>query len=253
MATFVDLYSTLLDRELGSVDATQRFTTARRKAAINQAVQEWNRLTESYVVEATKAVVDNDQEFDLETIITADAFMKLASRQPYIKIVTASTTTYIDGKSFARKDIETLDREEPGWRGASASRPRNWYLRDDGTSVFFGMHPKADVLAGETWTLVIPYVAYVADMTADADIPFNSKQSLRVYHQALVHFAAAQLEKLRRNYQVSSAQLDAFLAYVHDYLGARKSNAGDQVEFATNYFSNASIRGDRDPDPLRDD
>lgn len=253
MSAFSDLYGTDLDRELGSGDRTQLFLTAKRKAAVNQGQAEFVRLTECLVTEETEALVDETQEYNLLSIIASDKFMKFATRQPYIKkVVTAtSATTYIMGKSFKYKPIEDLDRDEDGWRNASSGTPTNWYLRDDGAAVYMGLHPKPNIPATETWTLIIPYVPYPTDLSADADVPFNSRQNLRVYHQALVHFAAAQLEKLRRNYQVSSSQLEAFLAYVHEFIAAREPNGEEAVSFSHNYFAAASIRPTRPEDPYR--
>lgn len=254
MSQFSELYGEDLDRELGTADRTQRFTTARRKRAVNQAQDEFIRATECLVVESEFEIVDQEQEFDLATVVPTDKFMRLATRQPFIKIDNGITVTYFGGKDLPRKDIETLDREEgTGWRSASAGRPLSWYIRDDSEAELLGIYPKAHVLPGETWTLVVPFVSKADPMVQDEDFPFNAKMSLEVYHQALVHYAAAQLEKLRRNYVVSAAQQDAFQAYVNEYIGNRGSNAGDVVEFARDYFGDASIRSDKGLDPRRDD
>jgi hypothetical protein len=253
MSDFSELYGTDLDRELGSADRTQLFTTVRRKSAVNQGQVEFVRLTECLVSEETEALVDETQEYDLLSIIASNKFMKFATRQPYIKkVVTAtSATTYLTGESFKFKPIEDLDRDEEGWRGASSGTPMNWYLRDDGSSVYLGLHPKPNIPSTETWTVIIPYVTYPTALSADADVPFGSRQNLRAYHQALVHYAAAQLEKLRRNYQVSSSQLEAFLAYVHEFIAGRKPSGGERVSFAHNYFAAASVRPARPEDPRR--
>lgn len=252
MSVFSEIYGDDLDREIGSTDRTQRFTTARRKRAVNQGQDEFIKRTGALVVEAEYDIADQESEFNLGAVIAADKFIRFATRQPYIKVVNGDTTTYYAGRDFPRKDIETLDREFSGWRNASAGRPQSWYLRDDGDEELLGIYPAADVKSGEVWTLVVPYVSKANTLSGDSDIPFNEKMSLEPYHQALVHYAAAQMEKLRRNYQVASAQLDAFLAYVQEYIAFNKPSDGDHVEFSHNYFSAASIRQDRDPDPLRD-
>ena len=54
--TFLELYGTELDRELGTTDRTQRFTTARRKAAINAGQLEFVRRTECLTREGLAVV-----------------------------------------------------------------------------------------------------------------------------------------------------------------------------------------------------
>lgn len=252
---FSELYGDYLDRELGTGDRTQRFTTARRKTAVNQGQDEFIRQTGALVIEAEWTLADGDDEVAIDTIIQPNKFMRFASRQPYIKIDDGTSVRYYRGKDFPRKDLELMDRDEPGWdRSANRKgRPQSWYLRDDGDAEYFGIYPAAEIQAGYTWTLVIPFVAKADTMTADAAIPFDGKLSLTPYHQALVHYAAAQLEKLRRNYQVSASQLDAFNVYVQEYIGNKKDPAGDQVSFAHGYFTAASRRGGTGYDPLRDD
>lgn len=257
MATFSELYGTLLDIELGTADRTQRFTTARRKDAINRGMQEFIRLTGCFTREASTALSDETQEYNLESLISSNTFIRLADQQPYIKTVISSVTTYIEGKSLQRKDISVLDREDPSWRSATSGTPTHWYMREDANSVFLGLHPKPNIVAGDTWTLFIPYVAKAATMTGDTDIPFattaagTAKRSLEPYHQALVHYATAQLEKLRRNYQVVGAQMEAFVGYVQDYLAEHRIRGGDMLYLSHDYFAAAQIRPERPPDPRR--
>jgi len=246
MAVFSDLYGELLDIELGTADRTQRFTTARRKAAINRGVQHFIRLTSCFVIEHSEALVDEQQEYDLGAVITSDKFFKLADQQPYIKQTTSGgVVTYIDGDSFVRRSVNWLDRHEPGWRNASSGTPQYWYVRETAENVYFGLYPKPNEPSGDTHLLQIPYVAYPADMTADGSIPFATteggaaKDYLRAYHQALVHYAAAELEKLRKNYQVAGAQFEAFIAYTEDYLASRRPTGGDQVSFSHSYLGRA--------------
>lgn len=256
MAVFSVLYGDRLDRELGSADRTERFTTQRRKDAVNEGQDEFIRLTGAFTEDAEWTMADQDQEFNLATLFPGDKFLRLHTRQPYISMSDLNASvTYIQGKDFPRKDIETLDREEPGWRQASAGRPQCWYVREDVNAIYIGIYPKADIPTGHTWTLNVPAVVYATALSGDSNVPFEGKNVLRVYHQALVHYAAAQLEKLRRNYTVSAAQLDAFLAYVNEYNGDKnKTQSGDRVEFGHNYFgSTHSGMGTYAPDPRRDD
>lgn len=249
--TFVDLYGEALDLELASADRTERFTTAKRKTATNAAQVEWVRRTGSFILEESEPVVSLTQEYDLQALIASNRFMRFATRQPYIKVVAGSVTTYIDGKNFPRLNIEDLDRDQPGWRQASADRPNGWYIREVGNTYLLGLFPPPKVPAGQTWTLIIPYVAYPNDMTADGDIPFENSPRLRAYHRGLAHFAASELERLRKNFSAVQMQLSLFDRWVREYQGDRADPAGTQVSFSHNYFSAAQRVSDLPPDPRR--
>jgi hypothetical protein len=239
MATFVDLYSTLVDRELGSVDV-QLFTTVRRKAAVNEAQREFVRLTDCLTRRAEIALSDGDSEKDLEAVVAADDFLRFYKEGVALKQVSGSTTRYLAGEDFPRRDIPWLDRHSSGWRSASAATPSAHYFREDGGQVFLGMTPPLDITGSDTWTLLVPYVAYPSDMSADADQPFtvssNPKKTLREYHQALAHFAAARLETLRKNYQAYDRQMELFNSYVVDYTQKQRRPGGQHILFARDYL-----------------
>ena len=67
---FLTLYGTELDRELGTTDRTQRFTTARRKEAINAAQLRFLKRTGCVTKQTTIALVDGTQEYDVEATVT---------------------------------------------------------------------------------------------------------------------------------------------------------------------------------------
>ena len=102
MPQFSELYSTLLDRELGSLD-TNLFTTARRKAAVNEAQQEFVRLTNCLVRQAELSLADGDDEIDLEAVIAADDFLELSKEGVALKQVSGSTTRYLTGDDLPRR------------------------------------------------------------------------------------------------------------------------------------------------------
>jgi hypothetical protein len=247
--TFLDLYDTQLDIELGTGDVNL-FTVALRKAAINAAQDDFARKTGCTVRYGEIAIVDGTAEYSLNTGIVALDYMRLAEgKAPSIKIVHADYTRYIQGKDdFPRRTPETLDRLETGWRAADAGTPSCWYLKEDGGSDLIGMHPAPDVTSGQTWTWIVPYVANPADMTAGSDVPFTfatvPTKRLIAYHQGLVHFAAAQLEPLRKNYSGVQRQLQLYSGYVAQFLQDRKKGEPDEIIMARNYFGeSARVRG----------
>jgi hypothetical protein len=105
--------------------------------------------------------------------------------------------------------------------------------------VYLGLHPKPDISGTDTWALIVPYVAVPADLSADADEPFtvssNARKDLRFWHRALVHFAAYDLEKFRKDINRGAAQLQLFEIEVQKYFAAMKPKQGSQMRLARNY------------------
>lgn len=235
--TFSDLYSTRLNIELGSEDVVL-FTTVLRKQAVNDAQAAFVRLTGCTKRYANISISDGTQEYDLEAV--TDYIRQLGS--PSIKIAESGVTdTYIQGhEAFPRRDPEWLDQTEPGWRSASAGTPHCWYIREDGGSTYIGLHAKPDVGSGETWTLITPYLADPAAMTATTDVPFTFSSSpilrLYPYHQALVHYAAAVLEPLRKNYSGYDRQMKLFSGYVANYVAQHTEDALTQITLRRDYY-----------------
>lgn len=248
--TFLQLWDDALDIELATDDTTQLFTTARRKKAINDAVEAFVRMTDCFRRIGSIPIVDETGTYDLEATLTD--FIRLYG-EPSVKIVDGSTTRWIQGKDLPRRDVEELDVEEPGWRAADAGTPASWYLEQDGGQTLLGLHPAPD-FDGDTATIRVPYVAKPADMTQVADEPFtlsaNVLIQLRPYHQGLVHYAAAMLEPLRKNYSGAQRQMVLFNGYVAMYLEDERSNGPDQIGLARNYFGE-SIRTALPVDPRR--
>ncbi len=142
--------------------------------------------------------------------------------------------------------------EQPAWRAASASTPEQYYLRRDNGSVFLGLHPKPSIDT-ETWTAVVFYVAIVPDMTLDADIPFtvsaNPIASLAPYHRALAHYAAYDLERLRKDWDRAGVQLQAFEQYVARFAASEVPKGGRAVRLAVDYRNRARMGWGRPLDP----
>jgi hypothetical protein len=256
--TFLELYGNALDVELGTEDRAERFTVGRRKTAINNAQREWVRLTGSFTQEGQVDLSDGIREYDLEAILDSASFLRFSEQQPYMQIIDADgvTSTY-EGPNFERMDVPRLDLEQTGWRSTADGTPSKWYMREDQGRVYFGVNILPDPGVGESWYVKIPYVSYAADMVADADEPFaitaggNPKKTLRAYHQALVHYAAYELEKLRKNYQVGKMQKDLFMEYVQEYLTRLGPTGPQRVGFAHNYMAAAMQHNPEASDPRR--
>jgi len=252
--TFVEMYGEGLDHELGSSDRTERFTTARRKLAILNAQRDFARDTDCFQREAQIDLQDGISEYDLEVVINDEAFLRFVDQQPWLQLTDSNgVVRTVTGPEFPRVDIPLMDREQPGWRSQTGTAPISWYLREDGGRSFIGVTPEPSITAGSTWLLFVPYSAYPADMSLDTDEPFattaggNTKIVLRAYHQALVHKAASQLEKLRRNYPQMKDQLMLYGSFVEDWKSRRQPTGGTRVSLARGYFADAQRRRPQTP------
>lgn len=243
--TFAELYGTELTRELGSAD-TVLFTTVRRKAAINAGQLEFMERTDC-LPRQMSVTLTAAQEYDLDTTISD--FASVSEQGISIKIVSGTSTRYLEGDDLRVTTVARLDQEEPGWRAVSAATPQWVYLRRDGGAVKLGFHPKPSITVGEVWTALVGSDAIPDDMTTDTDEPFtvtgNPIRSLRPFHRALVHFGAYDCEKYRKDTAKGALQLQLFEAYVARYLIRRKPKGGQSVRFVKNY----RLRSPRREDP----
>lgn len=235
--TFVDLYGTELDRELAS-NSTQLFTTARRKAAVNWAQLEFVKQTECFKRNTTISLVSGTQEYDIEATVSDFGF--IAKQGISIRITPASgSVRYLQGDDLTPMTVERLNYERPNWRAEAAGTPDSYYVDPDGGAMNLGLVPKPSITAGDTWVVLLPYVCIPADMSLDADEPFtiasNPVKSLRLFHRALVHGAAYDLEKLRKDLPRSATQLQLFEQEIQKYIGVMKPKGGQHVRIATNY------------------
>lgn len=250
--TFLQLYGEALNRELGSDDVSALFTTARRKQAINDAQLEFSKQTECFQKSVSLTMIDGTREYDLEAIV-ADDFIDLAkNRVEYVSTDASGNVSYRSGQDFPRRDLDVLNVEEPGWRNTdNATQPASYYLRDEGGKVYLGLSEPPDVTAPATATITLPYLAIPPDMTGDAHEPYSltagtdPKRSLRPWHQALVHYAAALLEPLRKNFPAEQRQRALFAGFVADYLQRHRPRNGTQITHAVDYRRNARGQTDR--------
>lgn len=250
---FSDLYSSRLTMELGTDDATRLFTTARRKAAINFGILQFTDLTECLLNESTVTSSHGVREYNLlSTAILAgsSAYLRLSNQGPeYHFTSSAGTVTYTAGDDFPRRDISWLNQNQPGWRGSTGGTPSAYYERMAGGARLFGVDTPPQIVstAGESGQFLIPYVMKPVVLTSDTDLPWTVggvvRTDLEPFHQAAVHFAASDLEKLRINTQASQSQLQVALGYVQRFLQTFKPKGPKTIRTARNYF--ADVRGRR--------
>lgn len=249
MSTFATLYGDKLSEALGSSDTANLFTTARRKAAINTAARWWNAETECLTRTAEIDVTDETAEYDLLAGITDGDFLKISKRGPVLKADPGGggTIVYYSGDDFARVDVAWLDANEPGWRAASASIPSMWYEREDEGRRYIGLYAPPDVPAGATWTLLVPYVVLVADMSSDAAVPFtidsHARTDLSPWHDALALYAASELEKLRKGVERSIFLRQQAEQRVLDWMDKQRVPGGKRLKVARSYRREARTLG----------
>jgi len=244
---FSSLYGAKLDREVGT-DDTVLFTTARRKQAINDGQAEFARLTECCQRRVTVTMTGGTSEYDLNstTILSGGDFNSFSKEDVYVTYTDASSAvTILQGDQLPRRDIHWLNRYRQGWQLSTTASttmqlPDLYYVRPDGPALFLGFTPQPSTGSSAAMTFTLPYLADPAPMTADTNEPFTFNSSIRTdlrnMHYALVHYAASQLEKYRRDDQASDRQLQKFMGYVTRYLQNQRVKGGRAIQTARSYF-----------------
>jgi hypothetical protein len=245
---FSSLYSARLDRELGTDDSTVLFTTARRKSAINEAQEEFAELTECLQRRSSITLTAGIGEYDLTStaVLSGGDFVRLSKEQVQFRYTDASSyLTVYAGDDLKRREIEWLNVYEPGWQDSTvassvAQVPSIYYERTDGGGRYLGFYPVPSTGSSASMDAVVSYIARPTAMTSDTNEPFTvggaSRTDLRPFHQALVHYAAHQLEKLRRDDQASERQLQKFLGYVARFKENSRVKGGKALTFGRSYF-----------------
>ena len=259
MPNFETLYSSELDTELGSNDSSVLFTTARRKHAINNGLKQFVDLTECLIRQSTVTVSSGVREYNLlsTAILPGGDFDRMAGQGPVYQLSdTAGNLQSVAGDDFPQRDVAWLDAAESGWRSTTLGTPTGWYLRRDPGALYFGLDRPPDWSTNQTAQLIIPYIPFVSTMTSTGDIPFvasgstSPRTDLAPYHQALVHYAAHQLEKLRKDQQAADGQLKVFLGYVTRYVSAFRPKGPRGVRASKSYFRRARGQGREVGSPL---
>lgn len=248
MTQFSSLYTAYLDEELGTDDSTVLFTTARRKSAINKGLIEFAHLTECLTRRATVTITGGTREYDLNStlVIPGGDFQSFTKEDvEFTYTDAASNATILSGDTLPRRDVHWLNRYEPGWRlstvaSSAAQLPAFYYVRADGPALFLGFTPMPSTGSSASASASVPYIAQPTPLVNSTSEPFTVNSSvrtdLRPYHQALVHHAAHQLEKLRKDDQASQLQMQKFMGYVARYLNNLRVKGGRSIMLARSYF-----------------
>ncbi|HYE87700.1 MAG TPA: hypothetical protein VEA16_15160 [Vicinamibacterales bacterium] len=251
MPTFETLTGILLDQELRSADSTVLFTSTRRNQAVNDGYADFCELTECLVRVSTVTVSCNTARYNLLSSATLGStdFVRLAPRGVEFHLLSShggssARLTQLAGDDFPRRDIEWLNKYEPGWRQSTTPQtPTGYYIDESSGGFVLGLDRNPDVGSSEAAQLVIPYIARPAPMTSTGDVPFtigsNTRHDLTPFHQAIVHYAAHQLEKLRGDEQASDRQYAKYLAYVQRFTEKVRKRGGAFVSLAKNYLKDA--------------
>ena len=252
---FSELYSSALDHELGTDDSTRLFLTARRQRAINRGHFEFCDLTECAIRQSTITCSNGVSEYNLLSTVNVRSgdFLRVAKQGIEYHLLSSGTTkstVIVAGDDLPRREIPWLNQYDLGWRRSTGGTPSAYYERRDGGSYFLGLVPPTRIGSSETAQVILPYVAKPSSMTADTNTPFTFssvvREDLEPYHQALVHYAAAQLEKLRRDAEASQYQMQQFVGYIERYTRTQEPIGGWQVRMGRNYFNETRTRGDGD-------
>lgn len=254
MTLFSSLYGARLDEELGTDDNSVLFTTTRRKAGITRGIREFAELTECFQRWRTITITGGQAEYNLNstTIIPDGDFIRLAvTPVEYQHTDKSSNVTILSGPDdLPLRDVKWLDTYEPGWRlsttaSSNSQMPSLYYTRADGGNLYLGFWPPPSTGSSESAVALVPYLALPPASTVGEPFTVNSsvRGDLRPFHQAAVHFAAHQLEKLRRDDQASDRQLQKFLGYVTRFLQNTRRKGGHAIQSAGNYFTRARDRG----------
>lgn len=263
---FSHLYSSALDQELGTDDSTRLFLTGRRKQAINNGHLQFCDLAGCAIRQSTITCSNGVREYNLlsTAILSNGDFLRLSGQMPEYSLTSSGSsgfTRVIAGDDFPRLNVERLNQYDPGWRTSTGSDPAGFYERMDGGRRFFGLNPPPLIGSSEVGKILLPYVAKPITLADDTHVPFTfsdtngatTREDLEPYHQALVHYAAYELEKLRINTEASQSQLQIFMGYVARFKEYMRPPGPQYVRLARNHFNNARSRrwddGTRRPEP----
>ncbi len=251
MPTFGHLSSAALFYELGTDDSTRLFTDERRKLATNEGVAQFADLTECFLRQSTIVSSHGVREYSLQSTVNipgADYVRPSKQRPEYALVSSGGLVSYVSGEQFERREVDWLNQYEPGWRESTGGTPRYWYERLDGGVRYFGLHPPPQIGSSQTASVLFPYVATPPTLTSDTDVPFSIastasgastgiRTDLDIYHQAIVHYAAHKLEKLRVQTEASQTQMQIFLGWVERFINDRRPKGGQTIRTGRNYFA----------------
>ena len=176
------------------------------------------------------------------SLVPEGDYQRLSKEQVRVHYTDAAgITTVLTGDDLIRRDVEWLNRYVPSWAhdthaSSLQQLPQYYYERFEGGARYLGLVPTPCTGSSASMVAYVPYVAAPPLLTSDTAEPFNGRTDLRPYHQAVVHYAASQLEKLRRDDAASDRQLQKFLAYAQQWLQSLRKRGGTSLTFARTYL-----------------
>ena len=245
----------LLDNELGSEDSTVLFTTARRQAAVNDGMREFADLTECFRRDAIWTITSTAMFWNLLTDVGSTDYVRLPTERGATFWVYSSLGStelrILSGDELPQHSVRFMDIHHPNWQSEQSAastvyqEPSMYILT--GTNLVFYPRPSTAGGSSAVFQGNVPYVAYPPTMVSSTDVPFTiggiPRQDLRPYHQGFVHYAAAQLEKLRKNVEGVQQQTQLFLSYVQRYLTANRPRGGTAITTTRQYLRERPLRG----------
>lgn len=264
MPNLSTLSGRLLDVELGSEDSTVLFTTSRREGAINDGLREFADLTECWTRTAGITVTSTAFQYDLHStaVIPDQDFVRFAADRAvefrYFSSNGSTVVTTLTGESLPQHTLRWEDATNPDWQGGDVSSglqlPEAFFVNPASGALFLGFTPRpSSGISSAVFTATVPYVAYHPSLTASTQVPYSlnglTRNDLRPYHQAAVHYAAAQLEKLRKNTEASQQQMQLFVSYVRRYLDSVRIKGGNAIRYTRQYLRERSGPRYRGVDP----
>lgn len=236
-----------LSIRLNNSDTSVLFTGARRRQAINDAIEEFADLTECFTKISTVACSCNVTEY---TVSSTD-YVRLAKQGvEYVHTSSGGRITQLSGEDFPRRDLPWRNRYDTAWRESTTPTltPSGYYLREEGPSVVIGLNEPPRIGSSETAKILAPYVARPVTLTSSGDVPFSSRVDLSLYHRALPHYAAYKLLPLVGDQQESQAELQKFLGYVARYQQNARPKGGQHVTVGRSYLRESMRRASRTHD-----
>lgn len=242
---FSSLYGGKLDRELGTDDRQVLFTTERRQGAVNDGIKRFNDDTECFVNTQVFTPTPAATDFTLSSTIFLPGlpFMRFSGQTPLrVLYYTAAGTEVYGPDRLVQRSEWWLSRYVPGYYDeyfvtpTVKQIPRYYSLRQNQGATVLRFSPQLSTAAGDDVQIELNYVAEPPALTLDTEEPYYLAPEVRPYHQAIVHYAAAQLEKLRRDYTASDRQMAWYQEYVDRWRRSHQHVGGQVLQFARSYF-----------------
>lgn len=166
-----------------------RFTDAQVKEFINEGQRDAISDTLCIIEDTSIVLVADIRTYSLPT-----------------DFITAHRVTFdyqvLDEVTTVNKDKKLNQWEE------TQGVPNEYYIDfTDRTKMAFYPYPDSD---GDTGTVRVDYYAQATDLSADADIPFNSISEFTPFHKMLAYYAAARMLQIDKLHQLANQYMQQY-------------------------------------------